>query len=65
MNEVRDNTRRLDRIQDNLLTKDEFRKAMEADEYRTFNNRDKMIATAIAALVLITEIVNTIYFISH
>lgn len=46
--EIRNNSRTLDRMKDNLLTKDDFRKAMEADEYRTFNRNDRIVATVIA-----------------
>lgn len=71
VSEIREYQRKVDRLNDGVLKRDEFRKGMETfrkelenDDYRTFNKRDRLWAGALALATVSLQIVSVIILIS-
>jgi len=65
VNQIWQTARTMDRLKDNLMTKEDFRKAMEDEDYRTFNHRDKIVGVTIACIAVLTQVISTIVLLAH
>lgn len=65
VSEIRDYQRKVDRMGDSILTRDEFRRIMEADEFRTFNKHDRYWAGALAFVQVTCAVATLLILLAH